>query len=159
MALLARAPGMTRPAGDRLDDQTTAQGLPVTGPAHRVDTIGSLAESLAATRLLFHAAGSVTLAVGILGILGMLGVLNIGLATVKERAEKLALRRSLDATKGDIAFLVPAESILTGLVGAALSTLLALALFRPVTAFITDHPEDVVSHIRHRPERLPEHPG
>ncbi|MCX5380338.1 ABC transporter permease [Streptomyces sp. NBC_00091] len=76
--------------------------------------------------------GSVTLAVGILG------VLNIGLATVKERAEELALRRSLGATESDIAYLVLAESVLTGLAGALLSTALAVALFHPITALVSE---------------------
>ncbi|MCZ4101160.1 ABC transporter permease [Streptomyces sp. H39-C1] len=123
LQVLARNPRGTDDAAHRLTAAATTYGLRTDGGAVRVDTIETLTNTLHSTRTIFLIIGGVTLLVGVIG------VLNIGLATLKERAEELALRRSLGATRRDVALLVLTESVLVGVLGAAVATCLSWAAF------------------------------
>jgi putative ABC transport system permease protein len=52
-------------------------------------------------------------------LIGVAGILNVGLATVGERVEELALRRAVGTSRLLLAGIVLAETLLTGLLTAA----------------------------------------
>ncbi|NJQ13472.1 ABC transporter permease [Streptomyces bohaiensis] len=108
---------------DVLARATVGQAVPLTGAIVRVDTVDDLASTLSMLRGIFFGVGAITLTVGVIG------VLNIGLASLRERAEELALRRALGARRLDVAILVLAESVLSGLLGAATAIAGATGLF------------------------------
>jgi putative ABC transport system permease protein len=116
----------------QLNSSAHTFGLQVTGNAQRVDTVDELAATLDTMRTTFLLVGAVTLLVGVIGIL------NIGLATLNERAEEFALRRSLGATRGDVAVLVLAESVMIGLLGAIVASGVSWALYIAVIPAVTD---------------------
>ncbi|WP_129862087.1 ABC transporter permease [Streptomyces albidoflavus] len=115
-----------------LSGAADAFGLKVNGEPQRVDTVDELAATLDTMRTTFLIVGGVTLLVGVIGIL------NIGLATLSERSEEFALRRSLGASRGDIAVLVLAESIMIGLLGATAASGFSWALFTVVVPLMAD---------------------
>ncbi|MCM8555976.1 ABC transporter permease [Streptomyces sp. STCH 565 A] len=116
----------------RLNSTSDALGLRTNGAAQRVDTVDELAATLDTMRTTFLIVGGVTLLVGVIGIL------NIGLATLSERAEEFALRRSLGATRGDVAVLVLAESMMIGLLGATTASGVSWALYKTAIPVIAD---------------------
>ncbi|MDV6013224.1 ABC transporter permease [Haloechinothrix sp. LS1_15] len=86
----------------------------------RTDTVEQQADSLALVRTLF------TVLAGVAVVVGTLGILNIGLATVRERVDELALRRAVGAGRGHLAGIVLAEALLVGAVAAAAAILVSL---------------------------------
>ncbi len=110
-----------------------ARGLP-TDSVTMADPASQLVSTLRIVNVGFTAVGAITLVVGILGIL------NIGLATLSNRAAELALRRCLGATKADIGFLVMADSLVIGLLGALVALALALAVYRSIVGLVTTLP-------------------
>ena len=56
-----------------------------------------------------------------LGFIGVAGILNVGLATVGERVEEFALRRAVGTPRALLAGIVLAETLITGLLTAALA--------------------------------------
>jgi putative ABC transport system permease protein len=58
-------------------------------------------------------------------LISALGILNIGLASVSERARELVVRRAVGATRSDIVAQVLVAAIVVGLVAASLAILLA----------------------------------
>lgn len=89
------------------------------GEVTRVDAVDQYADQLSTTRDIF-------LLIAVLSLLvGALGILNIGLATLKERAEELALRRALGATRRQILYVVLLESQLVALSAACCAVLMA----------------------------------
>ncbi|WP_338320394.1 ABC transporter permease [Streptomyces lonarensis] len=123
LQILARTPTGSGAARDVLARATESHAVPLTGAIVRVDTVDDLASTLAMLRGIFFGVGAITLTVGVIG------VLNIGLASLRERAEELALRRALGARRSDVAILVLAESVLIGLLGAATAIAGATGLF------------------------------
>ncbi|WP_436980582.1 ABC transporter permease [Streptomyces sp. enrichment culture] len=89
----------------------------------RVDTVDDAASTLEVIRQIFLLAGVVTL------VVGTAGVLNIGLASVRERSEEFALRRSLGASKGNIAFLVALDSVFIGVIGSTIASGSAFGIY------------------------------
>jgi putative ABC transport system permease protein len=122
----------TVPVGSQLNSAAHTFGLQINGNAQRVDTVDDLAATLDTMRTTFLTVGAVTLLVGVIGIL------NIGLATLNERAEEFALRRSLGATRRDVAVLVLAESLMIGFLGAAVASGVCWALYVSVIPAVTD---------------------
>ncbi len=90
----------------------------------RVDTVNDFDDQLATQRRIF-------LAIAVLCLLvGSLGILNIGLSTLRERTEELALRRALGASRLAIATIMLLESQIVA-VAAALTAVLAAFLAVP----------------------------
>ena len=58
---------------------------------------------------------------GLVLLIGVAGILNVGLATVGERVEEFALRRAVGMSRVLLAGIVLAETLLTGLLTAALA--------------------------------------
>jgi putative ABC transport system permease protein len=58
---------------------------------------------------------------GLVLLIGTAGILNVGLATVGERVEEFALRRAVGTPRVLLAGIVLAETLLTGLMTAALA--------------------------------------
>lgn len=95
----------------------------------RLDQFAAFQETLDTVRLTF-------VLVAVLGMtVGMLGILNIGLATLGERVEELALRRATGATRGQIAAIVLLEALFTALFAAIVAIVLARITF-PWTAYV-----------------------
>ncbi|MEU8079334.1 ABC transporter permease [Catellatospora citrea] len=109
--------------------QTAANQL----PAHEFSSVNAAGDIDATLRVVYLAFLGVS---AIMLLVGIMAVLNIGLATLKQRAEELALRRSLGATKTDIGILVLAESVMIGLAGSALAVVLSVAAYGPVMALV-----------------------
>jgi putative ABC transport system permease protein len=93
-----------------------------------VDARKHIESQLALLRLLFLGMAGVVL------LIGVAGILNVGLATVGERVEELALRRAVGTPRTLLAGIVLAETLLTGLLtaGAAIGVA-ALGLHRAGT--------------------------
>ncbi|MGW7406840.1 ABC transporter permease [Streptomyces sp. NPDC054833] len=127
------APGRAAPStGSQLNSIAQTFNLHTNGSAQRVDTVDELAASLNTMRTTFLIVGAVTLLVGVIGIL------NIGLATLHERAEEFALRRSLGAAQRDIAVLVLAESVMIGSLGSVIASAICWALYTTVIPGIAE---------------------
>jgi putative ABC transport system permease protein len=124
--IVARHPGNPYAAGDALADAVSVHQLPTSVPPRSVDVIGQLEKVLASVRGIFLVLGAITLFVGVIG------VLNVGLATLRERAEEVALRRSLGASRGEVAYLILGESVLIGILGACAAATVAAALYYTV---------------------------
>lgn len=89
--------------------------------AKRTDTIGQLAVELGTTARVFIAVAIVALAIA------AVGMLNIGLSTLSERADELALRRAFGAHRRDIITIMLLEAQLVALTGGGLGVLAAYA--------------------------------
>ena len=72
-------------------------------------------KELAMLRLVFLAMAGLVL------LIGVAGILNVGLATVGERVEEFALRRAVGTPRALLAGIVLAETLITGLLTAALA--------------------------------------
>ncbi|MFT4230689.1 MAG: ABC transporter permease [Microbacterium sp.] len=91
------------------------------GEAQRTDTIGQLSAELGTTARVFIAVAVVALAIA------ALGMLNIGLSTLAERSDELALRRAFGAHRRDIVTLMLLEAQLVAVTGGSLGIILAYA--------------------------------
>jgi putative ABC transport system permease protein len=106
---------------------------PRIGDIARVDRIDSYADQLAILRRIFLAIAALSLMVGCLGIL------NIGLATARERADELSLRRALGASLTDVLLIMLLESQLLAVLGSLTATVGAILLLpTAVQAFQAD---------------------
>ncbi len=136
--LLARVPsGVAAESTAWLDWHVSAAGLPAHSKVTAVNVREGVDGQLQVVTAAFLGVGLIMLLVGVLG------VLNIGLATLKERADELALRRSLGATKADVLILVLSESVLIGCAGALLAIAIALAAYHPLVAAAIGHGRSV----------------
>ncbi len=88
-------------------------------PPVRIDGLGPTADALATVRLTFLLVAAVAL------LVGTLGILNIGLVSLHERVEEIALRRATGALALQIGLSVVMESVLTALVAALGACVLA----------------------------------
>ncbi|WP_229830031.1 ABC transporter permease [Actinoplanes ianthinogenes] len=73
---------------------------------------------------------------GLVLVIGAAGVLNVGLATVGERIEEFALRRAVGTPRAVLAGIVLAETLLTGLLTAALAIGLSVAGLKVLAMFL-----------------------
>jgi putative ABC transport system permease protein len=80
-----------------------------------VNSRKELEQQLWLMRLIFLALAGLVL------LIGVAGILNVGLATVGERIEEFALRRAVGTPRSLLAGIVLAETLLTGLLTAALA--------------------------------------
>jgi ABC-type antimicrobial peptide transport system permease subunit len=80
-----------------------------------VDSRADQEDQLALMRLVFLAMAGLVL------LIGVAGILNVGLATVGERVEEFALRRAVGTPRALLAGIVLAETLITGLLTAALA--------------------------------------
>jgi putative ABC transport system permease protein len=91
-----------------------AAGVPADDlEAYPVNSREDLENQLAMVRLIFLGMAALVL------LIGVAGILNVGLATVGERVEELALRRAVGTSRLLLAGIVLAETLLTGLLTAA----------------------------------------
>jgi ABC-type antimicrobial peptide transport system permease subunit len=75
---------------------------------------------------------------GLVLLIGVAGILNVGLATVGERIEEFALRRAVGTPRSLLAGIVLAETLLTGLLTAALAIGCSVAGLKAVSALLGD---------------------
>ncbi|MFD1150571.1 ABC transporter permease [Saccharothrix hoggarensis] len=80
-----------------------------------VETLERMSTQLAVLRWIFLGLAALVL------LIGVAGILNVGLATVGERIEEFALRRAVGTPRLLLAGIVLAETLLTGLLTAALA--------------------------------------
>ncbi|WP_033440275.1 ABC transporter permease [Saccharothrix sp. NRRL B-16314] len=80
-----------------------------------VETLKAMSRELALIRWIFLGMAALVL------LIGVAGILNVGLATVGERIEEFALRRAVGTPRLLLAGIVLAETLLTGLLTAALA--------------------------------------
>lgn len=97
-----------------------------TGDINRTDTVDQLASERSATTRVFVAIAVIALTIA------ALGMLNIGLSTVVERSDELALRRAFGAHRRDIVTIMLLESQLLA-VAAGILGLAASYLCMPLT--------------------------
>ena len=71
---------------------------------------------------------------GLVLLIGVAGILNVGLATVGERVEEFALRRAVGTPRALLAGIVLAETLITGLLTAALAIGASAAALKAVVA-------------------------
>ncbi|GAA1277482.1 ABC transporter permease [Saccharothrix xinjiangensis] len=83
--------------------------------ATTVETLERMSTQLALMRWIFLGMAALVL------LIGVAGILNVGLATVGERVEEFALRRAVGTPRLLLAGIVLAETLLTGLLTAALA--------------------------------------
>ncbi len=91
------------------------------GDVRRADTVDQLEKSIGILSTVFLVAG-----VALLLVSGI-GILNVGLASVRERARELVVRRAMGASKGHIFIQVMGGAVVVGLGVGALGTVLAVA--------------------------------
>lgn len=75
---------------------------------------------------------------GLVLLIGVAGILNVGLATVGERIEEFALRRAVGTPRSLLAGIVLAETLLTGLLTAALAIGCSAAGLKVVSSLLGD---------------------
>ncbi|AEV84981.1 permease [Actinoplanes sp. SE50] len=92
--------------------------------AETINSRKEMKEQLNLLRMIFLAMASLVL------IIGAAGVLNVGLATVGERVEEFALRRAVGTPRAVLAGIVLAETLLTGLLTAALAIGFSIAALK-----------------------------
>jgi len=80
-----------------------------------INTLEEMADQLSLMRWIFLGMAALVL------LIGVAGILNVGLATVGERVEEFALRRAVGTPRLLLAGIVLAETLLTGLLTAALA--------------------------------------
>lgn len=110
VSLLVHAPGVNQStvAATVREVEKLAGHMGETGDVVRTDTVEELLSQRTTASRVFFAIAGMSLAVG------ALGVLNIGLATLAERSEELALRRAFGAHRSAIAWIMLLESQLLG---------------------------------------------
>lgn len=95
----------------------------------RRDTLGSLDAELSATRSTFVTIGVIAL------VTTVFAIANIGLSTLRERANELSLRRALGARRSHIPLIMTLEAQMIAFVAAALAIPFSLILY----PFIAGH--------------------
>lgn len=114
-------------------EATTQQPL----KTERADQGQALSASVNSIQWIFTVISGVAL------VVGAVAILNIGLATVAERVDELALRRAVGATRGYIILVVLLEAVLLGFLAAAAALACAVPLLDPVARFLyPDLPTD-----------------
>lgn len=117
--------GATSPPAAAAQARLRATGI-TAEPLTRADQVEGLRQSVATVRAIFAFVAAIAL------VVGGLAVLNIGLATIGERVDELALRRAVGARAQLLAAAVLFESALVGVAASALALAVAAPLLRPV---------------------------
>ncbi|MEV0899690.1 ABC transporter permease [Actinoplanes sp. NPDC049802] len=89
-------------------------------------------KELSLMRLIFLAMAGLVL------LIGVAGILNVGLATVGERVEEFALRRAVGTPRALLAGIVLAETLITGLLTAALAIAVSAAALKGIVLLAGD---------------------
>ncbi|MEU4620182.1 ABC transporter permease [Actinoplanes sp. NPDC023801] len=113
-------------------EQVLSTKLKAVGVEPMVRTVNSkkdMADQLSLMRLVFLAMAGLVL------LIGVAGILNVGLATVGERVEEFALRRAVGTPRALLAGIVLAETLITGLLTAALAIGVSALALKGVVAF------------------------
>ncbi|GIE33892.1 hypothetical protein Ait01nite_069370 [Actinoplanes italicus] len=113
-------------------EQVLSTKLKAVGVEPMVRTVNSkkdMADQLSLMRLVFLAMAGLVL------LIGVAGILNVGLATVGERVEEFALRRAVGTPRALLAGIVLAETLITGLLTAALAIGASALALKAVIAF------------------------
>jgi ABC-type antimicrobial peptide transport system permease subunit len=113
-------------------EQVLSTKLKAVGVDPMVRTVNSkkdMADQLSLMRLVFLAMAGLVL------LIGVAGILNVGLATVGERVEEFALRRAVGTPRALLAGIVLAETLITGLLTAALAIGVSALALKAVVAF------------------------
>ncbi len=106
------------------------------GEITRIDQVDSFGDQLTTARDVF-------LAIALMALLvGSLGILNIGLATLHERAEEVALRRALGASRARVALMLVLESQLVAVVASVAAIGITTALVPVVLERLSAVPID-----------------
>ncbi|SDT80000.1 ABC transporter permease [Actinoplanes derwentensis] len=95
---------------------------------HVVNSREDQQDQLALMRMIFLAMAGLVL------LIGVAGILNVGLATVGERVEEFALRRAVGTPRALLAGIVLAETLITGLLTAALAIAASAAALKVVVS-------------------------
>lgn len=141
--LLQHAPQLVRPTsiqllwhnqGDPVDsavgDLAVDADLPAPESAHRVDTVETYLEPIAAVQTMFAVAAGLAL------VVAALGILNVGLSSIRERSRELVIRRAIGATRSQVFRLVMGSSVLVALIVAAAAIVLSAVLVAAVPQFL-----------------------
>jgi ABC-type antimicrobial peptide transport system permease subunit len=113
-------------------EQVLSTKLKAVGVDPMVRTVNSkkdMEDQLSLMRLVFLAMAGLVL------LIGVAGILNVGLATVGERVEEFALRRAVGTPRALLAGIVLAETLITGLLTAALAIGVSALALKAVVAF------------------------
>jgi putative ABC transport system permease protein len=103
----------------------------------RIDQGVELRSSVAVVQRIFLVIAAIAV------IVGAIGILNIGLATVGERVDELALRRAVGSTRAQLGAIVLSEAVLVGVLAATAAVALSTVLLRPVAlGLFPDLPPD-----------------
>lgn len=122
-------------AGETPMEQVLMTKLRALGAEPSVETVNSREDQedqLALMRLIFLAMAGLVL------LIGVAGILNVGLATVGERVEEFALRRAVGTPRALLAGIVLAETLITGMLTAALAIGVSVAGLKAVVAVAGD---------------------
>ncbi len=98
--------------------------------AERTDQTEAMSASVNSLRFIF------TVIAGVAPVVASVAVLNIGLATVNERVDELALRRALGATRPSLVLLMLTESLILGIVASLTAVLAAIPLLTPAARLL-----------------------
>jgi putative ABC transport system permease protein len=104
-------------------------GLPASIPV-RLDQLGATADAVATVRVAFLAVATISL------LVGALGILNIGLVSLHERVEELALRRACGAIAAQIGLAILLEGVFAAVVAACFAIVGAGLLLPIVTQLL-----------------------
>ncbi len=99
----------------------------------RVDQEDEMARQLRSIALVFSIVAALSL------VVGALGILNIGLATLRERADELSLRRSFGATRAEVVTIIVVEGQVIAIAASAVALGIGIAAFPTVTALISNN--------------------
>jgi hypothetical protein len=113
--LLHHRSASTESLSNVAERMAVAGGGSLSAPARRVDTVGLLLEQLRTQQRAFLLVAVVALTIA------ALGMINIGLASVSERARELVIRRAVGATRADILGQMVVAAVVIGVVAAAVA--------------------------------------
>lgn len=109
------------------NDWLTDHRLPTDSQPMETDTVAGFTDFIRLVQLSFAGVALLSL------IVAALGIINVGLASVKERARELVIRRALGATKASIVGMIMGSALILSVLVAATATLIAwiaLLIFR-----------------------------
>lgn len=137
--IVLSGPTLTTDSVSRAARELASFGVPgAADEVERIDTVGQLAEELAATSRVLLALGGLSVAST------LLGAVNLGLATSRARAREFSLRRVFGASRVQIALVTLGESQLIACVSAVIAYGCSWALF-PVILEAFDIPAGVAA--------------
>ncbi len=134
LTVRAHAPSSTAESVTRwVNDAAFDTHVAVDGPAQRTDTTRQVRGQLSQIESLFGVAGFALL------IVAAIGLLNVGLATVDQRARELAVRRAVGARRRDVVALVLGSAIALAAPVVAASAVIAAIASHVVVTTLAPH--------------------